>query len=647
MIDPLLPNATIKTRLLENILEIINSKDEKFLDISVVCEDGSFLWSQFLLAAASDLFATAMHGIEVTQVIFPDIQVKDVRRSLFALLYTTAPKETEHGNLFVDFFKKMNSPNCNDFVKTEVSEVNNDSDLDLNWGKPINSPDNHRVKLFEDSQLTQYKNSETLEFEANVKIEKEDSARQIQEDTELEEENINISSINKLTNLTEKLPIDKENGVNETKPKIKMKKVSVKSKCDPISTCSLCSKTFTSLKGMKNHLMGYLEKGKRKSGVHGVQEGIYLWNEIKMANKRIDNSAVHVKYKIKHVSSFSIKDIELFLKKPLQNEELDVYLRLIRDGKDMEIFSNIFKTDFTKNSERIWKCDQCQKGNFVGNLENYMGHFEMHEVKKVSFDCELCKLKTSTYKMYSSHLRDFHFNDYKCEICGDILRNQIVYKSHMNMVHNVEEHKCQICNTKFSSKSSLESHVNRVHNDPKFMCSVCGKSCKQSSQLKIHMEDVHSTEKYPCDQCDVIFKALRYLEVHKKEVHAKTCKTHICHICGKGPFTRKIILKDHIRRIHNEEKNISCNQCEKKFFSNMDLKSHMTSHSLTTYHDCQKCQKSFKRKDLLKRHIASIHTGVRHRCDQCNYQASQKGNLKGHIMRMHNTKNIVDVYDQS
>ena len=138
MIDPLLYNETIKTRLLENILEIINSNDEKFLDISIVCRDGSFLWSQFLLAAASDLFAKAMQGIEVTQVIFPDLQVEDVRGNLLGLLDSSASIDSLHRN--DDFlstlgsFSEINDSRvCADFVKIEMDEAKGEKDVDLNW----------------------------------------------------------------------------------------------------------------------------------------------------------------------------------------------------------------------------------------------------------------------------------------------------------------------------------------------------------------------------------------------------------------------------------------------------------------------------------------------------------------------------------
>jgi len=120
MIDPLLPNAIIKTRLLENILEIIKSNDEKFLDISIVCEDGSFLWSQFLLAAASDLFATAMQGVEVTQVIFPDLQVEDVRGSLRGLLCNTSLKTDLLSS--TDYSPIINAGDIDSFVKEEIDE---------------------------------------------------------------------------------------------------------------------------------------------------------------------------------------------------------------------------------------------------------------------------------------------------------------------------------------------------------------------------------------------------------------------------------------------------------------------------------------------------------------------------------------------
>merc|ERR1719509_690969 len=120
IIDPLGTSAIVKTRLLGNILEIVNSNDEKFLDISIVCRDGSFLWSQFLLAAASDLFATAMQGVEVTHVIFPDLQVEDVRGSLRGLLCNTSLKTDLLSS--TDYSPILNAGDIDSFVKEEIDE---------------------------------------------------------------------------------------------------------------------------------------------------------------------------------------------------------------------------------------------------------------------------------------------------------------------------------------------------------------------------------------------------------------------------------------------------------------------------------------------------------------------------------------------
>ena len=54
------------------------------VNISVVCKDGSFLWSQFLLAAASDLLSVAMQGIEVTQArLFSQIHRLRMQEEVF------------------------------------------------------------------------------------------------------------------------------------------------------------------------------------------------------------------------------------------------------------------------------------------------------------------------------------------------------------------------------------------------------------------------------------------------------------------------------------------------------------------------------------------------------------------------------------
>ena len=51
--------------------------------------------------------------------------------------------------------------------------------------------------------------------------------------------------------------------------------------------------------------------------------------------------------------------------------------------------------------------------------------------------------------------------------------------------------------------------------------------------------------------------------------------------------------------------------------------------------DCQQCQKKFTTKGNLKTHFQSEHEGVKYACNQCDYQATQQSSLSIHIKSKH------------
>ena len=69
---------------------------------------------------------------------------------------------------------------------------------------------------------------------------------------------------------------------------------------------------------------------------------------------------------------------------------------------------------------------------------------------------------------------------------------------------------------------------------------------------------------------------------------------HCCTQCGKR-FTCSTTLRRHIQTLHSDEKQFTCDNCQKSFPTRDKLKRHEKVHEEKTF-ECQRCRKKFSRK---------------------------------------------------
>ena len=79
----------------------------------------------------------------------------------------------------------------------------------------------------------------------------------------------------------------------------------------------------------------------------------------------------------------------------------------------------------------------------------------------------------------------------------------------------------------------------------------------------------------------------------------------------------------------------ACNQCDKQFTTQGNLKTHIQSKHEGVKYACNQCDQQFTIQSHLTRHIQSQHEGVKYACNQCDYQATTQSNLTAHIKRKH------------
>ena len=84
--------------------------------------------------------------------------------------------------------------------------------------------------------------------------------------------------------------------------------------------------------------------------------------------------------------------------------------------------------------------------------------------------------------------------------------------------------------------------------------------------------DKNKTNK--CTYCGKIFKKSGN---HIKVIHEGQ-RNHKCHNCGNN-FSRPENLKAHIKAVHEGIKNHKCDYCQKRFSKSGDLKKHIKGHT--------------------------------------------------------------------
>merc|ERR1719418_479415 len=81
------------------------------------------------------------------------------------------------------------------------------------------------------------------------------------------------------------------------------------------------------------------------------------------------------------------------------------------------------------------------------------------------------------------------------------------------------------------------------------------------------------------------------LYLHSRE-HTGSTHPFQCKDCG-FKFDRHSQLKYHVDKKHNNVVKFKCDICDKGFYKESDLRSHLDVHTGTKKHNCDICSKSF------------------------------------------------------
>ena len=173
-----------------------------------------------------------------------------------------------------------------------------------------------------------------------------------------------------------------------------------------------------------------------------------------------------------------------------------------------------------------------------------------------------------------------------------------------------------------------------------FKCSICVYKTRHRHALERH-EMTHTGKKIDCDQCDRGFPSNYELRLHKQTVHEK--KRLACKDCDKT-FTTRNGLYCHKLAVHLKQRKYKCELCDHEGFTN---RGHYMGHLHKVHYQvnpysCDKCGKTFTYKSYVKQHKKTcpgivVEPPTSVTCNTCGAEFPSKLRLNVHLKYKHAT----------
>ncbi|XP_044736951.1 zinc finger protein OZF-like [Chrysoperla carnea] len=233
-------------------------------------------------------------------------------------------------------------------------------------------------------------------------------------------------------------------------------------------------------------------------------------------------------------------------------------------------------------------CELCPaKLTSKNSLYKHMRFLHKIEKTKKTFECATCQEILQTKRDLEKHVRKMHPKvriKYKqqvtnCEVCGKSLRRRNLRK-HMLTHGERDKIACEYCAKIFISQETLTNHVKTYHKNSgpvyKCLCNQCGHKFRSNYHLDKHLLTHTKARPYACDKCDKTYRTIFQLKEHVSRIHLNE-RNFVCTFCSQAFFDKKILL-NHVRR-HTGEKPYKCQMCEKAFIQKVALNVHMKTHT--------------------------------------------------------------------
>lgn len=424
---------------------------------------------------------------------------------------------------------------------------------------------------------------------------------------------------------------------------------------EPKFKCNVCSKSYATQKGLKNHsqvhdknhkcptchkLFYKLKNMENHKKIHAAKP-----HACQLCHASFTKAQGLVRHSKCHADKSSDEVAQgTNVEDPTTNEMSPTSKS---DGEtDDETGTN--QSDDFDNPPGLYKCEVC--GQFCSSPKNLKRHTLVHGDKKYS--CTVCKkwfFRPDTLKKHAEKhghgLLDNLAEDNKLFDSDD----ESFTNSGIPSASSVEtekkdddveaggrgEYKCQHCDKVMATKKGLRRHVS-MHK-PKaepVTCEICKKICASQARLALHLKTHNKSKEkiqreYLCHICSKVYPSNSSLTYHMR-THTGV-KPHVCKICNSG-FTTTTSLANHIR-IHTGDKPFVCHVCSAAFAVSSAFRRHLTRHTGEANYLCKTCGKAFKRLSTLKEHTYT-HSGEKpYVCKTCGAAYSHSGSLFAHQKR--------------
>ncbi|XP_067670545.1 zinc finger protein 665-like [Haliotis asinina] len=253
-----------------------------------------------------------------------------------------------------------------------------------------------------------------------------------------------------------------------------------------------------------------------------------------------------------------------------------------------------------KHTKSTFMCNTC--GWTFTDERPYQAHLKSHKADEgVTWKCNKCKLEFAHKNDLREHLKKHIKRTYRCEQCGRIFTEEILYIAHLrnHKAHEDIRWKCNKCKLEFNKKEELKEHL-KIHIKHTYMCDTCGETFAYESDYAAHLKKHYSDELLKCNFCELKFVSRIDLTDHLK---THVMELQICVTCGET-FTDQAKYLKHIK-FHKAM--LRCRKCGIVFPCRSDLELHMKTHVQHIY-VCETCSDTFTNDKEYTEHLKTHST---------------------------------------